>query len=230
MRHCLKYILLPLVFALFACENEVYDTGDGPLSDMRADFVEAQTDADARMASVETDDGERLYLTGAVTVGWMERPDTVYRALLYYNKVKADGGTYCAEPLGITQVLVPPVTAVGDMNDDLKADPLDFVSSWKSANGKYLNLELGVKTGTVDGSYGTQTLGLVCLGVDERADGTRLVRLALYHDQAGVPQYYTATVYLSIAVSRLPIEPTEGDEVSVDIETYGGTLTRTFTF
>lgn len=230
MRHCLKYILLPLVFALFACENEVYDTGDGPLSDMRADFVEAQTDADARMASVETDDGERLYLTGAVTVGWMERPDTVYRALLYYNKVEADGGTYRAEPLGIQQVLVPLVTAVEALKDGLKADPLDFVSSWKSANGKYLNLELGVKTGTVDGSYGTQTLGLVCLGVDERADGTRLVRLALYHDQAGVPQYYTATVYLSIAVSRLPIEPTEGDEVSVDIETYGGTLTRTFTF
>ena len=69
-----------------------------------------------------------------------------------------------------------------------------------------------------------------CLGVDERADGTRLVRLALYHDQAGVPQYYTATAYLSIAASRLPIEPTEGDEVSIDIETYGGTLTRTFTF
>ena len=49
MRRSLKYILLLLVFALFACENEAYDTGDGPLSDMRADFVEAQTDADARM-------------------------------------------------------------------------------------------------------------------------------------------------------------------------------------
>ena len=230
MRHCLKYIFLPLVFALLACENEAYDTGDGPLSGMRADFVEALTDADAHMASVETDDGERLFLTDRVTVGWMERPDTVYRALLYYNKVEADGGAFLAEPLGITQVLVPPVTGVGDMNDDLKADPLDFVSSWKSANGKYLNLELGVKTGTVDGSYGTQTLGLVCLGVDERADGTRLVRIALYHDQAGVPQYYTATAYLSIAASRLPIEPTEGDEVSIDIETYSGTLTRTFTF
>lgn len=230
MRHCLKYIFLPLVFALLACENEAYDTGDGPLSGMRADFVEALTDADAHMASVETDDGERLFLTDRVTVGWMERPDTVYRALLYYNKVEADGCTYRAEPLGIQQVLVPPVTAVEALKDGLKADPLDFVSSWKSANGKYLNLELGVKTGTVDGSYGTQTLGLVCLGVDERTDGTRLVRLALYHDQAGVPEYYTTDAYVSIAVSRLPIEPTAGDEVSIDIETYDGTLTRTFSF
>ena len=142
MKHCLKYILLPLVFALFACENEAYDTGNGPLSDMRADFVEAQTDADARMASIETDAGERLYLTRAVTVGWMERPDTVYRALLYYNKVEADGGAYCAEPLGIMQVLVPPVTDIADVKDGLKADPVDFVSSWKSANGKYLTLNL----------------------------------------------------------------------------------------
>ena len=197
---------------------------------MRADFVEAQTDADARMASIETDAGERLYLTRAVTVGWMERPDTVYRALLYYNKVEADGGAYCAEPLGIMQVLVPPVTDIADVKDGLKADPVDFVSSWKSANGKYLNIELGIKTGAVDGSYGTQTLGLVCLGVDYRADGTRLVRLALYHDQAGVPEYYTTDAYVSIAVSRLPIEPAAGDEVSIDIVTYDGTLTRTFSF
>ena len=230
MRHCLKYIFLPLVFALLACENEAYDTGDGPLSGMRADFVEALTDADAHMASVETDDGERLFLTDRVTVGWMERPDTVYRALLYYNKVEADGGAYCAEPLGIMQVLVPPVTDIADVKDGVKADPVDFVSSWKSANGKYLNLELGIKTGAVDGSYGTQTLGLVCLGVDEQSDGTRLVRLALYHDQAGVPEYYTTDAYVSIAVSRLPIEPAAGDEVSIDIETYGGTLTRTFSF
>ena len=225
MRYCLKYILLPLVFVLLACENEAYDTGDGHLSAMRADFVEAQTDADALMASIETDGGERLQ--PAWNGGW----NVSARSCHPRHPCRRSNDTWGqAEPLGITQVLVPPVTAVDDVKDGLKADPLDFVSSWKSANGKYFNLELGVKTGTVDGSYGTQTLGLVCLGVDERVDGTRLVRLALYHDQAGVPQYYTATAYLSIAASRLPIEPTEGDEVSIDIETYGGTLTRTFTF
>ena len=73
-------------------------------------------------------------------------------------------------------------------------------------------------------------VGGVCLGVDERTDGTRLVRLSLYHDQAGVPEYYTTTAYVGIAVSRLPIEPVAGDEVSINIETYDGTLTRTFSF
>lgn len=230
MKRCLKHIFLPLALLFMACENEAYHTGEGSLSNMRADFVEAQTDADANVVSIETDDGERMFLASAVKISSMERPDTVYRALLYYNKVEADDGSFLAEPLGLTQVLVPSVVPVEEMEDGLKADPLDFVSSWTSRNGKYLNLELGVKTGSVDGSYGTQTLGIVCLGVDERDDGTRLVRLSLYHDQAGVPEYYTTEAYVSIAVSRLPVEPAAGDEVSIGIETYDGTVTRTFDF
>lgn len=230
MKNCLKYIFLTFVLFLMACENDAYRIGEGALSNMRADFVEAQTDADANAVSIETDDGEQMYFSQAVRVSWMERPDTVYRALLYYNKVEADDGTYRAEPLAMSQVLVPQIVPFENLEGGLKADPVDFVSSWTSRNGKYLNLELGVKTGSVDGSYGTQTLGVICLGVDERTDGTRLVRLSLYHDQAGVPEYYTTDAYVSIAVSRLPVEPSVGDDVSIDIETYDGTVTRTFTF
>lgn len=230
MKNCLKYIFLTFVLFLMACENDAYRTGEGALSNMRAYFVEAQTDADANAVSIETDDGELMYFSQAVRVSWMERPDTVYRALLYYNKVEADDGTYRAEPLAMSQVLVPQIVPFENLEGGLKADPVDFVSSWTSRNGKYLNLELGVKTGSVDGSYGTQTLGVICLGVDERTDGTRLVRLSLYHDQAGVPEYYTTDAYVSIAVSRLPVEPSAGDDVSIDIETYDGTVTRTFTF
>lgn len=230
MNHRLKYLFLAFALLFMACENEAYRTGEGSLSNMRADFVEAQTDADANVVSVETDDGERMFLAPAVKTSLMERPDTVYRALLYYNKVESDDGSFLAEPLGLSQVLVPQVVPLENLEDGLKADPVDFVSSWTSRNGKYLNIEVGVKTGAVDGSYGTQTLGLVLLGVDGQADGTRHVRLSLYHDQAGVPQYYTAGAYVSIAVSRLPIEPSAGDVVSIDIETYGGTITRTFTF
>lgn len=230
MKNCLKYIFLTFVLFLMACENDAYRIGEGALSNMRADFVEAQTDADANAVSIETDDGEQMYFSQAVRVSWMERPDTVYRALLYYNKVEADDGTYRAEPLAMSQVLVPQIVPFENLEGGLKADPVDFVSSWTSRNGKYLNLELGVKTGSVDGSYGTQTLGVICLGVDERTDGTRLVRLSLYHDQAGVPEYYTTDAYVSIDVSRLPVEPSAGDDVSIDIGTYDGTVTRTFTF
>lgn len=224
------YILLSLLFVLSACSNDPYDTGDGSLSYMQADFVEAQTDANANIVSIETDDGERMFLTGAISVAWAERPDTVYRALLYYNKVKADNGTTNAEPLGISQVLVPQITPIEEVNGGVKTDPVTFESSWTSRNGKYLNLGLSVKTGSVDGNYGAQTIGLICTGVETDADGKRHVSLRLYHDQNGVPEYYSAEAYVSIAVPRLPIEPVEGDYVTVEINTYDGTITRTFTF
>ena len=81
-----SHILIALSFILSACSNDPYDTGDGSLSHMRADFVEAQTDASANIISIETDDGEHMFLTNAINVSWAERPDTIYRALLYYNK------------------------------------------------------------------------------------------------------------------------------------------------
>ena len=230
MKKLKTYIRLSLLFMLSACSNEPYDTGDGALSDMRADFVEAQTDASADIVSIETDDDERMFLTGAVSVAWAERPDTFYRALLYYNKVGADNGTPRAELLGIKQVLVPAVIAVDDMEGEVKTDPLDFVSSWPSTNGKYLNLEMSVKAGSENGQYNAQTIGLICDKVEGKAGGGRRISLRLYHDQNGVPEYYSVDTYVSIAVSRLPVEPVAGDEVVVEINTYAGTITKTFTF
>lgn len=230
MKFIPSYILLFLLFVLSACSNDPYDTGDGALSHMRADFVEAQTDNNANIVSIETDDGERMFLTGAINVAWAERPDTVYRALLYYNKVEADDGTNNAEPLGISQVLVPQITPIEEVKDGIKTDPVTFESSWTSSNGKYLNLGISIKTGSVDGNYDTQTIGLIYNGVETNADGSRNVSLSLYHDQNGVPEYYSVETYVSIAVSRLPIEPADGDIVTVDINTYDGTITRTFTF
>lgn len=230
MKFIPSYILLFLLFVLSACSNDPYDTGDGSLSHMRADFVEAQTDASANIISIETDDGEHMFLTNAINVSWAERPDTVYRALLYYNKVEADDGTNNAEPLGISQVLVPQITPIEEVKDGIKTDPVTFESSWTSRNGKYLNLDLSIKTGSVNGDFNTQTIGIICTGVDTDANGRHHVSLRLYHDQNGVPEYYSAEAYVSIAVSRLPIVPVEGDEVAVEINTYDGTITRTFTF
>ena len=111
MRNIIKIFLLTVAPLLTACETDSYRTGDGALSAMRAEFVEAHTDADARVMAVETDGGERLTLTSPVVVGWMEKPDTVYRALFYYNKVDGDGGQPQAEPVAVSYVLVPSVAA-----------------------------------------------------------------------------------------------------------------------
>ncbi len=231
MRTILKTFILAAALSLAACENGAYDTGDGALSAMRADFVEAHTDAEARMVSVETDGGERLPLTSPVAVAWMERPDTTYRALLYYNKVTAASGSPAAQPVTLKQVLVPRVVSAAALKGGAKTDPVTFVSSWTGANGKYLNLELLVKVGQVDGGYGSQTIGIVCDSiVATPGDSRRRVHLSLYHDQNNVPEYYSTEAYVSIPVTGLPINPAVGDEVIVRLNTYDGIITRTFEF
>lgn len=230
MNHALKIFLFAVVMVLAACENEAYESGDGGLSAMRADFVEMRTDGNSNITSIETDDGEELWLTQAISTAWAERPDTVYRALMYYNKAADGEGAPKAEPLAVSQVLVPQVTPIGQLVGDMKTDPVALVSAWKSPNGRYVNLELSLKTGAADGGTGSHTIGLVCDDVDENADGTRTIRLRLYHDQGGVPEYYSVGTYVSIAASRLPQQLKPGDEVSVSINTYDGMTTREFGF
>ena len=202
MKALTRLALLAVATVLTACGTDTYDTGDGALSGMMADFVEAQTDAYANMVSIETDDGERLELTTPVAMEWASRPDTVYRALFYYSLADGNDGQAEADPMAVQQVLVPEITPADDIADGVKTDPVALETAWLSSNGRYINLGVIIKTGT---------------------------RLRLYHDQAGVPEYYSADAYVSIAVSRLPGQPTEGDTVSINVETYDGTVTRTFT-
>lgn len=228
MKRLTRLALLPLAMMLAACGTDTYDTGDGALSGMRADFVEARTDAYANMVSIETDDGAQLRLAPPVAAEWASKPDTVYRALFYYNPGDDGQGAATAEPLAVQQVLVPEITDADDVEGGVKTDPVTLETAWMSRNGKYINLGLLVKAGTADGKQDPQTVGIVYEGTEQRADGTKLISLRLYHDQAGVPEYYSVGTYVSIAIPRLPGQLSAGDEVSIGVETYDGTVTRTF--
>lgn len=69
---------------LASCTTEQYDSGDGKLSYLRSDFVEACTDAQSRMSSFTTDAQLSLQVEGTPKVSWMTTPDSTYRALVYY--------------------------------------------------------------------------------------------------------------------------------------------------
>lgn len=222
--------VLAAMLTLIACSTDTYDSGDGNLSYLRADFVEARTNADTSIISIATDDDEVLTLTHAVNASWAERPDTFYRALLYYNKVSGSDGTQRAEPIALSQVMVTDVTPAESISGGIQRDPVTFESAWTSRNGKYINLGLYVKTGMADGSYGTHTIGMICDSIVTNAAGGRRVCLSLYHDQHDTPEYYSTQLYVSVAVSRLPIQPEAGDEVTVCVTTYDGTVERTFGF
>lgn len=226
-----KFILsFAWLLLLCSCSNETYETGDGGLSLMRADFAEALTDASAAVVSIETDDGETLNLTHSVTPSWKTKADTIYRVLIYYNKVDTQTSTYLAEPVQLSQVLVPQITDLSALKDGMKTDPVIFESAWVSRNLKYINLDLNVKTGTIDGDTGSQTIGIICTGIEKQTNGTNIIKLCLYHDQCSVPEYYSSELYISVPLSALPFTLSEGDIVQISMTTYDGETTKVFNF
>lgn len=216
-----------------SCTNESYDTGDGGLSYLCADFVEAHTTSDTTITKVVTDDGAALSLSRALKLSWVSVPDTLYRALLYYNK---KGNPVEPLAMGRVPVIIPRI-----QKDSLFTDPLGVESVWMSASGKYVNISLLIKTGIPDSVDARQWISVVYSPHASRrgaaetdtnphtpnrgAGGLYGVQdtLLLLHFQNSVPEYYTSRMYVSIPTAALPSR----DVVNIRVNTYGGMRTYT---
>ncbi len=208
---------------LISCTQDTYEKGDGYYSLMRGDFVEAAVGADKTIVSLTTDEGETLPMAKPYAAKWITRPDTVYRCMLYYNKVRDDKGQYVAEPISVGEVPCPKIYPLPELKTSMKTDPVKFESAWMSKTGKYLNLSFCLMTGTKEDDAAIHTLSIVQDSIVENVDGTRTSYLCLFHDQAGVPEYYSTQVYVSINTSQIL-----ADSVAIAINTYKGIATRTF--
>lgn len=213
-KHMVTGILALLLISLVAvsCEQDAYDKGEGAFSYTQADFCEAYTNSNGVVEYVVTDDDEQLRLATPFTAKSMATPDSVYRTILYYNKVKQGS----AELVNIG--LVPVVgVASADKFEDLRTDPIKLESAWMSKNGKYLNLAIWLKTGTMNESAEKQSLGMVCTDTLHNDNGTTTLRLRLHHGQGDVPEYYSTKYYLSIPASEIL-----ADSIYLSVNTYDG--------
>jgi len=216
--------LFPLsAFLFFSCTQDGYDKGDGQYSYMRGDFVEARVGADKKIVSLTTDDGETIPLAQSYSANWITRADTIYRCMLYYNKVRDNNGQYVAEPISVGEVPCPAIVPLAKLETGMKTDPVKFESAWMSKTGRYLNLSFSLMTGTKEDDKAAQTLRIVQDTIMTNPDGTRISNLLLFHDQAGVPEYYSTQAYASIITSQIP-----ADSVRITINTYKGTVTKAF--
>jgi hypothetical protein len=111
---------------------------------MRGDFAQANVNSNCEVISITTDEGETLPLQTYHTAKWIARPDTIYRCMLYYNKVKANDGKPMAEVISLGRVHCLQITPLSEF-EDYKVDPVKFESLWKSKSGKYLNLHLQLR-------------------------------------------------------------------------------------
>ena len=212
------FCLFLLVLAVAGCEQDVYDKGDTVYSYMRADFVEAIVGSNKQVTYVLTDDDERLPLTAAYSAKWINQPDTVYRAVLYYNYKDQQ-----AEVLNLARVSTVSVRPQSQFKDGIKTDPLGLESVWLSNNKRYLNLSVIVKTGAVTEEAEVQTLGIVGDTIMADADNQRTYHLRLFHNQGDVPQYYSQRLYFSVPLSELEV-----DSLHLSVNTYDGVVTKGF--
>ena len=92
---------------LASCTTEQYDSGDGKLSYLRSDFVEACTDAQSRMSSFTTDEQLSLQVEGTPKVSWMTTPDSTYRALVYYAAPSSSSALSSSSAFGSSSAIGP---------------------------------------------------------------------------------------------------------------------------
>ncbi len=216
------YLFTFLPFCLsVSCTQDNYEKGEGEYSQMTADFVEAGVGNDKRINYVVTDEGDSLIAYPRFTTKSIETADTVYRAILYYNRVKNDKGQDAADAIGLSLVptLIPSTLHLPPST--LKTDPVKFESIWLARNKRYVNVSIILKTGQPDTEDARQTITLVADSVQTYTDGRRTLCCKLGHDQGGVPEYYSLQRYFSIPVSRI-----DADTLRLSINTYEGQVVK----
>ena len=213
-------LLCSVLMLGISCDSETYDTGDGPYSYLRADFVEVTASEQGKVDKALTDEGVALQLAPAISAKWVTVVDSAYRALLYYDYKEGESKVV---PRSLSQVMVlRPLYTLRP--DTLRQDPLLFESAWIGTRGNYLNIGYAVKTGVqTDGQTTKQSIGLRCDTLWQ-GETVSAVHCYLLHDQRDVPQYYTAFGYMSIPLG----EEVRSANLILHIPTYQGEVIKEF--
>ena len=197
-----------------SCTVDSYDKGEGDYSLMRAELVEAHANSNKLFDYCVTDESEHLTFTEPVEISGIQTADSLYRALLYYNMVK-EGAEVLS--IGFVNTLFP------RRIKEMKTDPVRFESMWMSTSRRYLNMGLYIKTGNSSKKDAHHTIGINLDTLVQHDDGTRTAHLSFYHDQGGMPEYYSQRAYLSI-----PTDSIDADSVYLRINTYQGVIEKRF--
>ena len=218
MMLCAMYLVIS-TFTIVSCTQDYYEKGEGKYSLMRADFCIVHTDASKTVHYAVTDEGDSLVLKEPYTAKWLTTPDSTYRALIYYN-LNMESNDSETELINLARIPSATIHKPDFFKKGIKTDPLGFESIWTSTNRRYLNLGLILMTGETSEKT-NHSLGIVCDTIMHNPDNTTTYYLRLYHDQGGVPEYYSQRTFFSI-----PIQAVHADSVCMTLNTYSGIVEK----
>ena len=209
-----------LLLLLNACTQDAYEKGEGRYSLMRADFVEAHSNSEKMIDYVTTDEDVKLQLEEPIGYSWVNTADSLYRAVYYYNLL--DDGR--AQVISAGRVGIPSIMPKDSLKKQpMKMDPIRIESLWIGKNKRYLNASIYLMTGSTDNKEAVHQLAIICDSVLQHKNGKKTAWLRLYHDQGGVPEYYSQRTYFS-----LPLYDMTVDSLQLTIRTYDGDYQRIF--
>lgn len=210
---------LSIITILMAMIASCSDDDSSGISRLTAEMCDIHTSQRAVADYAVTDNDQRLAFTRPLNVSWATTPDSIYRAMLYYDNTDNGGSV---TPLYAESVLfLNPRTPQEAKDWKDNNDPLEVATAWYAQNKKYLNIRLDIKSGTPDDQHQRHALGLVCDTVYTSPGGKRF-SYRICHSQNGIPEYYTISAYASIPTASMA----EGDTISLVYESHSGTVCR----
>lgn len=220
-------LLTATVTFVLSCSRDPYESGDGILSYLHADYADITISA-GNVTDILTDEDIHLTTAKQLTVSHDIPQDTTLRRLIHYTAYEK------SSPIEILQ-LTPVTVVTPHTPEELstnRQDPLKLTAAWLSRNHRYLNLQLGLMMGNDTDDKSQHLLQFACDSIHTEGKGS--IFLSLYHDQAGIPEYYTEDIHISLPLDRLVLPAVQQqnilptDTISLTINTYNGTQTRLF--
>ena len=210
MKHLKYYFMAMASLCLASCLDDS-DSGDTDYTYTMADLVDINV-SDQKVVSIETDNGTKLNLPEGLSItAHHEQKDTTFRMMLYYSYSEKEPITVLGNQLATTIAPVEEGSA-----KTTKTDPVVLTSMWKMPKGKYINLNVGLK-GSID-NVTLHKVAFVTDSVKAGENGTTKYYISMRHDQNGLIDYYTSTMYYSIPVNA----SATGDSIFVTANTYEG--------
>lgn len=216
----LKWIFAAFVVTMLtaSCSS---DEEEYEYAQLTAEMCDAYSAEAKQLAYAVTDSDVKLMFSKPLAASWVSKGDSVYRSLIYYNKVS---GSDAVMPVKAEKVFMLKPRSLKDAKDWAdNADPVGYTSGWMARNGKFLNMQLTLKSGSTSDDTQKHSLGVVCDTVVTSAGGMRYYyRLA--HGQNGVPAYYSVDLYVSIPTGEMH----RGDTLTITIPTWTSTVRKDF--
>lgn len=209
---------------LVSCTTDTYESGDGDLSYLKAEFALVNTDHEGKIGSFTTDDDTTIPLASPQYFK-NAKADTVYRAVVYYNaNERPVGQIRSLKSVGVCTPFKESDKLTNKPNEEqfvMKTDPIEWESMWLSKNRSWVNLSLNLLVGVADGE---DEIGQQALGVRIDREDEHHLYYTLFHDQNGVPEYFTKNTFISF---RLDDRMQQGDSVTVTVNTHHGEQQKT---